>query len=180
MNNQEIEVKISIREDDIARIRSEVLALGFEEAASRRFEKNTLFDFPDRRLAGRGSALRLRSYGSKQVLTYKGPQIEDPELKVREEIESAVDDFGALERILERIGLEPSFHYEKHREKFSLSRPDGHEVSLCIDETPFGCFVEIEGARDDIREIAARLGWPRDRFITRNYVDLYAEHGLGT
>ena len=180
MSNQEIEVKISVEETELDRIRADAHALGFKSTAPRRLERNMLFDFPDGRLARKGLALRLRSYGDDAVLTYKGPQVEDPELKIREEIETGVDDFDALELILRKIGLEPSFHYEKQREKFALPRTGGNEVSLCIDETPFGCFVEIEGDREDIRDIAQRLGWSRDRFITRNYVDLYAEHGLGT
>lgn len=179
MGNQEIEVKISIAEDQIDRIRSEAESLGFRLAAARRREENILFDFPDGRLARDNSALRLRRSGGETLLTYKGPQVEDPELKIREEIETEVGQFDALKEILSRVGLESSFHYAKTREKFLLQRGDS-EISLCIDETPFGCFVEIEGARDDIREVADRLGWSRDQFITRNYVDLYAEHGLGT
>lgn len=180
MSNQEIEVKISVEKAALDHIRTDAHALGFKRSASRRLERNTLFDFPDGRLARQRSALRLRRYGDETVLTYKGPPFEDPGLKIREEIETEVDDFDAFELILKRVGLEPSFHYEKDREKFVLSRPGRREVSLCIDETPFGCFVEIEGDGDDIRDVAERLGWSEDRFITRNYVDLYAEHGLGT
>jgi adenylate cyclase, class 2 len=180
MSDQEIEVKISIEKAELERIRADVHALGFERTAPRKLERNTLFDFPDGQLARQGSALRLRRYGEETILTYKGPQVEDPELKIREEIETGVEDSEALERILKRVGLSPSFHYAKQREKFVLARPDGDGVSLCIDETPFGCFVEIEAASDDIRDVAKRLGWSKDRFITRNYVDLYAERGLGT
>jgi adenylate cyclase class 2 len=179
VTDQEIEVKISIEKTELERIRSTARGLGFECSASLRPEKNTLFDFRDGRLTRESSALRLRSYGDETVLTYKGPQVEDPELKIREEVETGVETFEAMERILKRVGLEPSFHYAKQREKFRLSRPGGSEVSLCIDETPFGWFVEIEGDPEDIRDVAARLGWSRDRFITRNYVDLYTEHGLG-
>ena len=124
--------------------------------------------------------MRLRRYGTKVVLTFKGPPVEDPELKIREEIETSVEDFAACRSILERLGMEASFRYAKKREQFVLDGADGAPIALCIDETPFGSFVEIEGSREDIRAVADRMGWPRDRFVTKNYVDLYAEHGLGT
>ncbi len=180
LSSQEVEVKIAVGADELEDIRRTAVTLGFRLSEPRRREENFLFDFPDGRLRTGDAALRLRSYGPRSVLTFKGPQVDDPELKIREEIETQVESFEAVRRILRKIGLEPSFHYAKEREMFVLERPGRFPVSLCVDETPFGCFVEIEGSGHDIRETAARLGWSSDRFITRSYVDLYAEHGLGT
>jgi adenylate cyclase class IV len=55
-----------------------------------------------------------------------------------------------------------------------LSR-EGESTEVCIDETPVGTFVEIEGSAESIEAIASEMGWSKDQFINRNYVDLYKE-----
>ena len=68
------------------------------------------------------------------------------------------------------------FEYGKYREKFDLAGADD-SVEVCIDETPVGCFVEIEGSAASIEKVALDMGWSPDRYIVRNYVDLYSEQG---
>ena len=170
----ETEVKIRVSEEGLSSIRVKLRELGFLQKAERAKEENLLFDFSSGKLTESGSALRLRRYGSKQLLTFKGPRIEDARLKIREEIETGIDDFVVMRRILESLGMSTCFEYGKYREKFRLS--DGtREVEVCIDETPVGCFVEIEGSASSIEEVAHALGWTPDQFINKNYIDLYKE-----
>jgi adenylate cyclase class 2 len=170
----EIEIKVALSEDEVGPLQNRLLELGFEQTTPRTFEENLLFDFPDSRLESAGSACRLRRYGSKQILTFKGPKKSDPHLKIREEIETEVGDFGDSRRLLEHLGLIVGFEYSKYRQK--LEKWDGSlKTECCIDETPVGCFLEIEGSRENIEDLARRLGIERSQFITANYIDLYRQ-----
>ena len=121
-----------------------------------------------------GCALRLRDYGDRYTLTYKGPKKTDLHMKVREEIETSVGSFDSMRSLLESIGLQVSFEYAKWRQKYRMSW-QGSDVEVCVDKTPIGVFVEIEGARESIVQIAARMGWDSSDYITDNYVNLYRE-----
>jgi adenylate cyclase, class 2 len=176
---REIEIKVPVRSDDLEAIRRKAEAMGFHRVAEPTREENFLFDFSDRRLKIAGCALRLRRYGNDCVLTFKGPLRERERMKIREETESSVDNFASMERILESLGLEISFRYAKEREKFRIETESSSLVELCVDQTPFGCFIEIEGDPEDIHRVAREFGWSRDDFVTRSYVELYEEHGFG-
>ena len=170
----EIEVKIEVSETELESLRVRLKTAGFSKTANRQKEENLLFDFPDRRLTNSGCALRLREYGGKIVMTYKGPRKADPLLKIREEIETLLTDFNAAKSIFEAIGLEVTFSYGKYREKYSIE-DQSDPVEICIDETPVGNFVEIEGSRRNIDRFAVLFNWGPDRFIQKNYIDLYQE-----
>ena len=49
----------------------------------------------------------------------------------------------------------------------------GQAHQVCLDQTPVGCFIEIEGSAEGIKYLAAHFGWTE--FITKSYVDLYLE-----
>lgn len=178
MKTNEVEVKIKITPDAIEMIRKAFLDMGFKSAGGRQFEENLLLDFDGNPLKDSGCALRLRRYGRSHFLTYKGPKQDHPTLKIREEIETSLGEFDVALQIFERLGLSVRFKYEKHREKLR-GHFQGEDVEVCIDETPVGCFVEIESSAETIEALAAGFGWTPDDFITRNYIDLYKEHGFG-
>jgi len=170
----EIEVKIELDQAEFETLRDRIMEAGLKQTATRQREENLLFDFSDRRLTNTGCALRLRRYGDKNIVTYKGPKKRDRLLKIREEIETVITDYNAIKNILGAIGLQVSFQYGKYREKFSSEDPS-NPVEVCIDETPVGNFVEIEGSPEKIEEIATSLNWSPDRYIQKNYIDLYQE-----
>lgn len=173
----ETEVKIEITPDEVTSIRRKLSEIGAQQISPPLHETNILFDFPDTRLRKRENALRLRQYGEATILTFKGDQVADSAFKKREELESRVEDGAAVHAILEQVGLAPVFRYEKTREKFQL--PLHKEMGLiCLDETPVGTFVELEGSEDWISQVAGLLGWSRDRFIRKTYIELYGEAGL--
>ncbi len=177
-DRHETEAKIRIELEAIPRLREQARALGFRQTGALQDEMNILFDFPDGRLRESGTALRLRQYGDQCRLTYKGPRIDDPLLKIRLEEETSIGDFATARRILEQIGLQVSFRYEKKREKYLLESAD-KQVELCIDQTSVGCFAEIEGSPKAITELAQAFGWSQSQFLKVNYVDLFAEQGFG-
>lgn len=171
----EIEVKIKLNEESLDKVRRQVLALGARQLSKRCKEDNLLFDFSDHRLQEAGCALRLRRYGQLRLLTYKGRVETDPLLKKREERETTIDDFDSMRRILESLGLKVCFEYSKYREVFELESAAG-STKVCLDETPVGCFMEIEGSEATIQELATRLGWTSDCFIRKDYVELYEDN----
>jgi adenylate cyclase class 2 len=73
-----------------------------------------------------------------------------------------------MHQILGAIGLECVQMYEKRREVFRLS-----DALICIDQLPYGDFVEIEGPPEAIRAAAAQLQLPWARRILTNYLHIF-------
>ena len=166
----EREVEIKFRIDDIDGLTTGLQAAGFRLITPRTHEMNTLYDQAGGRLRRRGALLRLRQYGPRWTVTYKdrsGPQ--SGRHKSRREIETQVENGGALAQVLEAIGFSPSFRYEKYRSEWSDST--GHVV---IDETPIGNFGEIEGQPQWIDATASRLDIPVKSYLKESYAELFA------
>jgi adenylate cyclase class 2 len=175
-DHDEIEVKFYL--SDPPAMRAWLLRLG-AVSKGRHFETNVRFEDAARSLGARGVVLRLRRAeaceggdaqpGVRQLLTYKEPSAEhDPHFRIRRELEVEVGDIGTVQQILERLGFEPSWIYEKRRETFHI---EGAEV--VIDETPLGWFMEIEGTREQIRRVAGALGLDMADAITLSYAQLF-------
>lgn len=171
MSNMEIEVKFPVV--DAAALRARLLAAGFHVETPRTFERNLLYDTPDRRLRSQQAILRVRRYGDRWVLTHKClPPNNNPEArhKHREETELTVQDGDAIGHIFERLGFTRQFVYEKWRTEFA--DPTGHCV---LDETPIGVYAELEGPPDWIDAAGHRLGIDPSRFITLSYGRLFEQ-----
>jgi len=161
-SGREIEVKLrfDLPEDAAARLRE----LGAVETVARSFEDNVLFDRADDPLHAAGKALRLRRVGGRSIVTYKGPVEGAHRYKVRIEHETVVGDGDSAERILLGLGYTPHWRYQKYRTEFDLD-----DLHVCLDESPLGCYVELEGAPEAIDRNAARLGFSVDDYITESY-----------
>ena len=116
---------------------------------------------------GAQAVLRLRDDGGRGYLTVKGP-IERGSMKVREEQETAVDDARVVEAAFRALGLVVGFRYEKYRTEYSLPG-----VTLTIDDTPVGVFVELEGEEAAILDAARALGRTADEFLLDSYRALF-------
>jgi adenylate cyclase, class 2 len=165
----ETEVKISI--DDPAGFCLRLAALDPIPISARHFEDNHLLDFQDESLKTQRHLLRIRWEEGRGVLTFKGAPCDDGVFKIREELETGVDDTSMALQILNRIGMQVHFRYQKYRQEFTL---DG--VHVAVDETPIGFFVELEGSKETIRNLAQRLGFEESQFISLSYYALYVEH----
>lgn len=172
------EIEIKLRVENPRKLKQRIRELGFERLAPRRFERNTLFDFRDGRLARAGCALRLRTAGRQQWLTFKGAARAKTKYKSRDEIETCVESAPALREILLRLGLKETFEYNKRRAVYAQVKPGRTAKSrtqnlLAYDETPVGNFIELEGSPRWIDQTAARLGYTRKDYVTSSYVALY-------
>jgi len=165
----EIEVKFHIR--DISTIRDRIITLG-AESSGRIFETNICFEDSEKNLFKNRSLLRLRK-DSRTRLTFKSlphtkNQDKNADFKILREQEVEVSDFAVMKSILESLGFHKEIVYEKWRETFVLNG-----VNLCIDEMPFGNFLEIEGEKEDIIEVAAKTGMAWDNRILINYLHMF-------
>lgn len=117
---------------------------GFQATGPRQLETDQTFDLPTGELRLSGCLLRLRSAGERWTLTYKGPAdetlMDSAKHKSREEIETDVSDGAGFALILERLGYQPAFAYEKFRTKFKAAgfKAEGEEGIVTVDETPIG------------------------------------------
>lgn len=174
--NVEREIKVRFASKNAAH--EAVKSVGATPLRSKRLQKDALFDWPDERLRQSQCVLRIRQENEDCTLTFKGPP-ESASMKVREEIESTAGNSSNLVTILERLGLEVWFRYEKYREEFTF---DG--VIVAIDETPVGIFIELEGEENVIHEIAGSLGWSQEDYILNSYWDIFLKEsntkGSGT
>ena len=165
MDNLEIEVKFFL--EDIETIRERLIQSG-ADSNGRNFERNICFDNEDDGLFLSDSLLRLRK-DDRATLTYKAkPDAGDREFKVLKELEVEVSDFETMLNILCALGFHQSQSYEKYRETFTIG-----DAKLCLDQMPFGNFLEIEGGKDEIRNLAQQIGMQWSRRIIGNYRFLF-------
>ena len=162
-----IETEVKFRIENISALSAGLPSLGFRLITPRTHEMNTLFDLPGRPLRRKGSLLRLRKYGDRWIVTFKG-KAQLGRHKSRKEIETPVQDGVALTAILESTGFSPMFSYEKFRTEWTDGR--GH---LVLDETPIGNFGEIEGPARWIDSTANRLAIKPAQYITDSYSVLF-------
>ena len=161
----EIEVKFFIAN---AENLSRRLAQLGAEPRGRVFETNIRFENREHSLKARGALLRLRQDATCR-LTYKSrPEKEDTDCKVFHELEVTVDDFGTMNAILEALGFHQAQIYEKWRQTYHWG-----QVELCLDQMPFGWFLEIEGPKQDIQAAARQLGLAWTERILTNYLAIF-------
>jgi len=177
-DRHETEIKLVIK--NTKEIRWRLAELGFRPVHARHFESNYLFDFSDERLRKSRCLLRLRFASDRGLLTFKGTPVPSRNYKIRQEIETRVEDGHQLREILLNLGLHEVFCYEKYR---TIYAPRGkREVSeapnLVYDETPIGNYLELEGPQRWIDEVARQLGYSRREYIRESYAALYRKKCL--
>ena len=164
MNDTHREIEVKLRFDRPENALDRLQSLGAVVSTPRLFEDNILFDRARDPLHRSRQALRLRRVGERAVVTYKGPVEGDHRHKVRVEHETDVTDAGATERILLSLGYEPHWRYQKYRTEFTLG-----SLLVHLDETPLGCFVELEGSPEEIDRAAEQMGFSVDEYVTLSY-----------
>ena len=164
----EREVKLRFASPDEAR--SAILTAGGTPLRSRRLQEDALLDTEDESLRQRRCVLRIRTEAGKSLLTFKGPVLPGS-MKVRDEHETVISDGEVLQHVLEELGLHVWFRYEKYREEYAAE-----DVTIAVDETPVGTFVEIEGGEDGILRMTLALGRTPSDFVLDSYRGLFVRH----
>jgi adenylate cyclase class 2 len=140
------------------------------------------FNAPDRDFARTDEALRIRSIGQDNFVTYKGPKTE-AQTKTRTEIEVPLgagtvvaEEFG---RVLTHLGYRAVAVVRKQRAIAHLQR-EGFDLEVCLDTVEeVGRFVEVEimaqpevldAARAVLLKTAAELGLKNQE--RRSYLEM--------
>ena len=168
MKKESVEIEVKFPVEDLPSLRRNIKETG-AISKGRHFEVNVRFDDAGGRLQRANSLLRLRR-DRQNLLTFKSASKEkDRQFKVHKELEVQVSDFDTMEQILGSLGFARRQVYEKWRETFALD-----ETAICLDQMPFGDYLEIEGPREAIRRVASRLGFDWNRRILRNYLEMFS------
>ncbi len=163
MNHNEIEAKFYC--PDSSRLVKRLEAHGAVRTNQRHLERNWRFDLPDRSLFSSGIVFRLR-VDPQATLTVKQAR---PEPLERDEFEIELNDASTALRLVEALGYQVLAIYEKYREQFALD-----ELSVMLDELPFGNFVELEaGSVAALRSRAAQLGLDWEAHVSDSYLVLF-------
>jgi len=165
-----LEREVKIRFDSAEQAREAILAAGATPLRCRRLQEDCLLDTEDEVLRRRRCVLRVRTESGKSLVTYKGP-VQPSSMKVREEQETVIGDGTVMLRVFEELGLHVWFRYEKYREEYAAQ-----DVTIAIDETPVGTFVEIEGGEEGILTVAKALGRTPSDFLLDSYRALFIKH----
>jgi adenylate cyclase class 2 len=145
-------------------------------------EVDLYFAHPAKDFARTDEALRIRTVGAANYVTYKGPKI-DRTTKTREEIELPLpggpQGYADGRRLLEAIGFRPVAEVRKRRRKAKIAW-QGRMVEASLDEVDsLGTFVELEliasaddleSAQESILHLAAALGLSGSE--RRSYLEL--------
>jgi predicted adenylyl cyclase CyaB len=164
-----LEQEVKLAFPDLEAARRAVLDGGAQLVIGRRLIEDRLFDLPDARLRLSGRALRVRRDGLRGYVTVKGP-VQAAQVKVREELETGVDDPAVVERQLEVLGFDVCFRSQKYREEYTMGG-----ARLMIDEAVIGVFVEIEATPDEIAAVTSRLGRAPVDYQLESYPTLWRQ-----
>jgi adenylate cyclase class 2 len=167
--SQETEIKLAA--PDVAAARRLLRKAGFRVARRRLFEANTVFDTAERGLRQANLLLRVRETPGADTFTFKGAPLA-AKYKTREELEVTLSSAVTCGLILQRLGYQPAFRYEKYRTEFRLPGTSGVAT---LDETPIGVYLELEGSPRWIDRMARRLGFCEQDYITASYGRLYLD-----
>ncbi len=172
-HRQSLETELKLRIPSVEAMAPLLESLGFGQKQAESEEVSLLWDRGDE-LRGRGSALRLRRYAGKAILTFKGARVPDPQFKIRPEHETEVADPEATEDLLRGLGYVPVMRMVMRRALWARE-----ELVACLDRTPFGDFLELEGDPQAIKLALQGLCLDASRIEPRSYPTLYREAGLG-
>ena len=129
MRDAKLESELKFPVTDFARMRmylQRARAVALQPMAR---EVNLLLDTEDKRLREAGCVLRLRRYGDRKTLTFKGPVSYNGAIKERPEYETELADLDRMGEILRELGFGVYMRYEKDREEWLLEK-----VTVVLDE----------------------------------------------
>lgn len=164
-----IETEIKFKIESFARIKNilDSISPSFSKHLPRIFESNILLDNESEDIKRSKQVLRLRQEGSKHILTFKFPKDPDQPGKSRREIETEINDSQSILIILEALGYKNTLTYEKYRETYLTD-----SLNICLDELPFGLFVELEGPWEKIVKWADTLELDLKKSLNLSYIEL--------
>jgi predicted adenylyl cyclase CyaB len=165
-----LEVELKSVVDDVERRRANVERAGATLVYAGRLEDRR-WDTPDRALFAKDHVLRVRTYrndaGARAELDWKGPTRREGGYKLRDELETHVDDPDVLAAILSALGYEVSIAIDREIVQYDLAG-----TMIRFERYPrMDDLVEVEGEPEEIERAIGILGLPRDGFNTDRLPD---------
>jgi len=160
-----IETEVKIKINAVEPIKQKLLEMKAELYKKRALQTDIYLD--NGRLRKKDQTLKIRDNA---IFTYKGPSQKKNNIRSNEEIEIMIDNAAHLQLLLERLGYKQYWKKERYRESYLVNM-----TQICIDETPMGNFIEIEGKKENIVDIAKQLGFSQKNFIADGYGKLWRE-----
>jgi adenylate cyclase class 2 len=178
----EVEQKFRLAESAES-IVARLLELGATEIGDVR-QADHYFNHPVRDFSTTDEALRIRSVGDQNWLTWKGPKI-DQKTKTRHEIESALGDgtktADEIGEVLMILGFHSVAIVRKFRKQFELDR-DGRQFEFALDRVDeVGEFLEVElladqdgllAAQDALKSVCDELGLLDSSIERKSYLGM--------
>jgi len=165
----EHEIKLPVASLDAVRARLRECGAVLRQPATA--EDNWVLDDARRSIAGGGCLLRVRRWGDEACVTFKGPARFAGGVKTREELETSLGDPEVALEVLAALGFTPWRRYQKRRELWALEG-----LAVALDETPMGCFVELEGDPEAIAPVARSLGLDPAAAVAGTYLHLWEQY----
>lgn len=141
-----LEVEQKFRVADPPALRRRLEELGIRFAAPFR-QVDAYFNHPARDFAVSDEALRIRSVGDENFVTYKGPKL-DRAVKTRKELEQPLvggrEAADRFEELLLALSFRPSAKVVKHRSAAEFEHAGTHFEIVWDEVEEVGTFVEIE------------------------------------
>ena len=124
------------------------------------------YDIESRELADRDEVLRVRRYESggsaKSYLDWKGRTETQGPYKIREEVSTLVDDFAAIEHILDKVGFIVTMEIDRDIVQYQLGG-----ATIRFEMYPrMDILVEVEGTPESIEQAIEALGMARGEFTS--------------
>lgn len=178
----EVEQKFRLNEPAESVV-ARLLQAGAVEAGEVR-QADHYFNHPVRDFATTDEALRIRSVGDQNWLTWKGPKI-DQKTKTRREIESALGDGSKtaeqIAEVLTILGFHSVAVVRKLRKQFKLEQ-NSREYEFALDSVDdVGEFLEVEllaekaeleDAQQALRGLCEKLGLKDSEIERKSYLGL--------
>jgi adenylate cyclase class 2 len=160
-----LEVELKAVCDDLSARRKQVETAGAKLTYEGRLVDRR-YDIESRELADRDEVLRVRRYESrgsaKTYLDWKGRTETQGPYKIREEISTLVDDFGAIEQILDKVGFIVTMEVDREIAQYQLGA-----ATIRFETYPrMDVLVEVEGEPDAIEQAIEALGMSRGEFTS--------------
>ncbi|MFA6754148.1 MAG: CYTH domain-containing protein [Bacilli bacterium] len=163
---KETEIKIELAEDDISLL---LRKYNWREWSDLSFEKTYGFFKPD----GNSNVFpRIKVIDSEITMGVKVKKGESKYFE-RNEIEMKIEDLQTGIDFFKALGFTDIVIFEKKRKKLLTD-----SVELCLDQLPFGYFLEIEGEKKEIEKVLKKLAWNKKPRINDAYLVCARKRGI--
>jgi predicted adenylyl cyclase CyaB len=168
-----LEVELKSVVDDLERRRAAAEAAGATLVFAGRLEDRR-YDTADRALTARDQVLRVRVYrdahATRTELDWKGPTRREEGYKLREELETNVEDGDVLVAILGHMGYEVTIAIDREIVQYDLGG-----AMVRFERYPrMDTLVEVEGTPTQIESAIEAIGLARDGFTSERLPDFAA------